>query len=76
MSVGEGFGSGSGRGRVGGGFPVKIRERGKGVGRVGGWGKDRQENRQVNSQALSKLPFSNLPFSFSPTFPEDGFSTN
>ena len=37
--------------------------RGKGVGRVGGG--DRPRNRQVNAQALSKLPFSNLPISFS-----------
>ena len=43
-----------------------MREKGKGVGRVGGWGRDRQRNRQVNAQALSKLPFSDLPFSFSP----------
>ena len=43
-----------------------MREKGKGVGKVGGWGRDRQRNRQVNAQALSKLPFSNLPFIFSP----------
>ena len=55
MSLGEGFGVGSG-GMVGGGL------KGKGVGRVGGWGRDRQRDRQVNVQALSKLPFSNLPF--------------
>ena len=29
-----------------------------------GWGGDRQRNWQVNAQALSKLPFSELPFSF------------
>ena len=51
MSLGEGFG-------------VGFRE----VGRVGGGvgTLDRQRDRQVNAQALSKLPFSDLPFSFSP----------
>ena len=39
-------------------------------GEGGGWG--RQRNRQVNAQALSKLPFSKLPFSFSP---KGAFST-
>ena len=29
-------------------------------------GRDRQRNRQVSAQALSKLPFSKLPLSFSP----------
>ena len=52
------------------GFPVKIKGKGDGGGeggRWGGvWGGDRQRNRQVNAQALSKRPFSNLPFSFSP----------
>ena len=38
-----------------------MREKGKGVRRVGGWGGDRQRNRQVSAQALSKLPFSDLP---------------
>ena len=59
-----------GRVRGGGGvwvFLWKMREKGKGVGRVRGWGGDRPRNRQVNAQALSKLPFSDLPFSFSPT---------
>ena len=37
----------------------KIREKGRGW---GGWGRDRQRNRQVNAQASSKLPFSKLPF--------------
>ena len=55
MSLGEGFGL---RGSRWGGFPVEKRE--KGVGRVGG------RNRHANAQALSKLPFSKLPFSFSP----------
>ena len=50
------------RGVVGGGFLVKNKGKGKGVGRVGDW----QRNRQVTAQALSKLPFSDLPFSFSP----------
>ena len=35
-----------------------MREKGKGVGRGG----DRQRNRQVNTQALSKPPCSDLPF--------------
>ena len=39
-----------------------------GVGRVGGWGGDRQRNRQVKSHAFVKLPFSKLPFSFSAIF--------
>ena len=34
----------------------------------GGWGGDGQRNRQVTAQALSKLPLSKLPFSFSPKF--------
>ena len=49
MSLGERFRVGfSG----GGGFPL---EKGKGVGRVGGWGGDRQRNQQVNAQALKTL---------------------
>ena len=32
----------------------------------GGGGGDQQRNRQANTQALSKLPFGKLPFSFSP----------
>ena len=36
----------------------------EGGGEGGGWGGDRQ----VNAQALSKLPFSDLPFGFSPIF--------
>ena len=53
---------------MGGVFPVEDKgKKAKGVGMVGGgWGRDRQRNRQVNAQALSKLPFSKLPFSFSP----------
>ena len=39
-------------------FLWKVREKGKGV---GGWGGDRQRNRQVNAQALSELPFSDIP---------------
>ena len=39
---------------MGGGFPVENK-------RKGGWGRDQQRNRQVNAQALSKLPFSNYP---------------
>ena len=57
MFLGEGFGIG---------FRGVLLLWGKGVGRGGGGGGDRQRNWQVNAQALSKLPFSNLPFSFSP----------
>ena len=58
VSLGEGFGV-TFRGVVGGGFPVEnlTEKRGMGVERVGGWGGDRQRNRQVNAQALSKLLF-------------------
>ena len=61
VSLGRGFGSGSG-----GWWVVscaKWRKRGRGWGGWGGWGRHRQRNRQVNAQALSKLPFSDLPFS-------------
>ena len=55
---GRGLGSVS-RGR-GGVVPLwKIKEKGKGVGRVGGWGGDRQRNRQVNAHAFAKPPFIN-----------------
>ena len=48
---------------------METEEQGEGGGEGwGGWGGDGQRNRQVNAQALSKLPFSNLPFSFSPMF--------
>ena len=50
-----------------GGFPLEKEGKGRGGGEGGGWGGDRQRNRQVNAQTLSKLPFSNLPFSFSPS---------
>ena len=54
MSLGEGSGVGF-RGVVGWGFSCeKIKNKGKGR----GWG----------AQALSKLPFSDLPFSFSPNY--------
>ena len=54
------------QGCVGGAvFLWKIKEKGKGVGRVGGGVGTSKRNRQVNAQALSKLPFSKLPFSFS-----------
>ena len=53
----------------------KLREKGKRVGRVGWWGRDRQRNRQVNAQDLSKLPFSKLPFSFSPSSAAAGTSS-
>ena len=43
-----------------------MREKGKGGGEGGGWAGGWQRNRQVNVQALSKLPFSKPPFSFSP----------
>ena len=58
MSLAEGFGVGF-RGVAGVVFLRKKREKGGGVGRVGGG--DRQRNRQVNAQASSKLPFSDLP---------------
>ena len=61
----RGLGSSSG-GVVGGGFPVENEGKGEGGGECGGWGRDRQRNRQVNARALSKLPFSDLPFIFSP----------
>ena len=67
MSLGEGFGVGL-RGVAGGGFPLENKGKGEGGGEGGGWGGDRRRNRQVYAQALSKLPFSNLPFSFSPSF--------
>ena len=51
MSLGEGFGVGF-MGLVGGGFPV--RSKGKGEGMRGGWGGDRQRNRQVNAQVFVK----------------------
>ena len=35
--------------------------KGEGGGEGGGWGGDRQRTRQVNAQALSKLPFGDLP---------------
>ena len=38
-----------------------MKEKGKVVGRAGGWGADRQRNRQVNAQALAKLPFPKDP---------------
>ena len=52
---------------VGGGAVVlwNNQEKWEVGGEGGGWGRDRQRSRQVNAQALSKLPFSNLPFSFS-----------
>ena len=51
-----GFGVGF-RKMVGEVFLWKIREKGKGWGgRVGGWGRDQQRNRQVNAQTLAKLP--------------------
>ena len=53
--LGEGFGVRF-RWVVGGGFPVENKERAKGGGEGGAWGGDRQRNRQVNAQALSKLP--------------------
>ena len=65
VCLGEGFGVGFG-GVVGGGSPVENKGQGEGGGGWGGWGRDRQRNRQVNAQALSKLPLSKLPFSFFP----------
>ena len=58
MSLGEGFGVGF-RWVVGGCFPVKSERRGVGVGEGAGKG----TGNRINAQALSKLPFSNLPFS-------------
>ena len=49
-----------GRVQLGGGGRFSCGNKGKGEG-SGGWGRDRQRNRQVNAQALSKLPFSKLP---------------
>ena len=57
MSLGEGFRFGF-SGVAGVVFLWKMRANGEGGGRVRGWGGDRQRNRQVNAQALSKLPFS------------------
>ena len=55
------------RGMAGGGFPLESKGKGEGGGwEAGGWGGDRRRNRQVNAQALLKLPFRNLRFSFSP----------
>ena len=53
------------QGVVGGGFPVENQGKREGGGGGGVWGGgDMLRSRQVNAQALSKLPFSNLPFSF------------
>ena len=59
----EGFGVGS-RGGGGGDFPVEDEGKGRGVGRVGrvgGVGTGKRTNARAR---LSKLPFSNRPFSF------------
>ena len=63
--LGQGFG---GRVQVGGGgsFPVKMRKKGKGVERVGGGGGTGKGTGKRMRTRLSKLPFSKLPFSFSP----------
>ena len=53
MSLGEGFWFGF-RGVAGVVFLWKMREKGEGVGRVGGWGGDRQRNRQVSAHAFVK----------------------
>ena len=50
VSLGEGF-SGGGGGVV---FLWRMREKGKGVGRVTGWGGDRQRHRQVDAHAFVK----------------------
>ena len=63
----RGMGSGSG-GWLGGGFPVKNKGKGKGVGRVGGQVGTGKGTGKSMRKRLSKLPFSNLPFSFSPNF--------
>ena len=52
--------------RGGGRFPVENQGTGEGGREGGGRGRDRQRNRQVSAQALSQLPSSKLPFSFSP----------
>ena len=55
---------GGGGGWWGVGFPAENEGKGKGVGRVEGVGWGRASMRTH----LSKLPFSNLPLSFSPKF--------
>ena len=57
----QGKGGGGGEGGGWGGH-----RQGMGWGQAKEWGGDRQRNRQVNAHAFVKLPFSNLPFSFSP----------
>ena len=54
-------------------FLLKMRENGEGVGRVGGGvGTGKGTGRSMRTR-LSKLPFSNLPLSFSPIW---GFSAS
>ena len=61
MSLGEGFRFGF-RGVAGVVFLWKIRQKGKGVGRVGGvgWGQAKEPASQCATR-LSILPFSDLP---------------
>ena len=68
MSLGEGFGGGF-RG-IGGGVVSlwEVRGKGQGVGRVGGWGGAGKGTGKSMHTCLSKLPFSNLPLSFSPIY--------
>ena len=64
MSLGEGLGVGFRR-VVEGGLHVEENGKGEGGGRVGGGvGTDKGTGKSM--QTLSKLPFSNLPLSFSP----------
>ena len=53
---------------MGAGFPLKNKGRGRGGGEGGGWGRDRQGTGKSMRKRLSKPPFSDLPFSFSPIF--------
>ena len=64
--LGEGFGVRF-RWVVGGGLLWKMREMGKGVGRVGGGLRAGEGTGKSMRTLFSKLPFSNLPFGFSPT---------
>ena len=50
---------------MGGGLLWKTRQKGKGVGRVGGVGTGKGTGKSMRTR-LSRLPFSKLPFSFCP----------
>ena len=66
MSVGGGFGVGGSWGGWGWVLLWKIREKGKGLGTVGGGVGTGKGTGKSMRPRLSKLPSSNLPFSFSP----------